>query len=144
VKKHIIDFLLHERGGRRIMVAAKPTLLFVETGLHHLLLRLWDQGQLTGHADSLSFVTEKFASDDAAYNASEILKARRLFNKEQYEIALGMLRNIRGPVRFSALLAGAEPPAHRRTAIWNLIDDKRLQPAEAGRIEDHSLMIATL
>ncbi|MBB4232199.1 hypothetical protein [Rhizobium mongolense] len=143
-KKHIVDFLLHKVDGSRALVAAKPTLLLVRTGLVDLLLRLWDQGRLTGIADSLSFVTEKYASDEAAYNASEIIKARRLRNEAEYDIALNILKNVRGPVRFCALLAGAEPPAHRRTALWNLIDEKRLRPVKAGRIEDHSLMTVTL
>ncbi|MBY5537702.1 hypothetical protein HFO58_31925 [Rhizobium leguminosarum] len=143
-KRHIIDFLLHEKGGGRRLVAAKPTLLLFKTGLIDLLLRLWDQGRFRGIADHISFVTEKYASDEAAYNAVEIIKARRLFNEMEYWIARDLLKNIRGEVRFRALLAGAEPPGLRRIALWNLIDEKRLQPVKAGRIEDNSLMTVSL
>ncbi|MGO6727352.1 hypothetical protein ACCS45_04395 [Rhizobium ruizarguesonis] len=143
-KKHIIDFLLKEKTGRRVLVAAKPTLLLVKTGLVGLLLHLRDNGHLTGIADDVSFVTERYASDDAAYNAGEILKARRLRNEDEYEIAFDMLTRVKGPVRFRALLAGAEPPALRRIALWNLIDEQRLRPVQLGRIEDNSTMTVTL
>ncbi|MGO7804900.1 hypothetical protein [Rhizobium leguminosarum] len=143
-KKHIIDFMLTEKSGRRVLVAAKPTLLLVKTGLASLLLYMWDQGCFAGIADDVNFVTERYASDEAAYNAGEIIKARRLRNEEEHQVAFNMLKHVRGPVRFRALLAGAEPPALRRIALWNLIDEGRLRPIEQGRIEDNSIMTVTL
>lgn len=143
-KKHIIDFLLKEKTGRRVLVAAKPTLLLVKTGLIGLLLYMRDNGYLADIADDVSFVTERYASDEAAYNAGEILKARRLRNEDEYKIAFEMLTRVKGPLRFRALLAGAELPALRRIALWNLIDEQRLRPVEPGRIEDNSTMTVTL
>lgn len=95
-------------------------------------------------ADGVSFVTEKFASDGAAHNAKEILLSRRLRNEDEYLIALNIVKGIRGPVTFRSLFAGAEVPAHRRTALWCLIDEQLLRPVAAGRIEDTTLMIASL
>ncbi|MCQ1779438.1 hypothetical protein NOJ05_19705 [Neorhizobium galegae] len=138
-KKHYIDFLLRTTSGKKILVAAKPILKLIETNLIGLLLSLSNAG-LDGIADSVTFVTEKFASDEAAYNADQILLARRVRNDPEYEIASNLLRNIRGDVRFADLLATAEIRANRRTAIWNLIDECRLRPVSAGRIEDNSIL----
>jgi hypothetical protein len=138
-KKHVIDFLLRTTSGKTILVAAKPILKLIETNLIGLLLSLSDRG-LDGIADMVTFVTEKFASDDAAYNAGEILHARRARNELEYQIALRLIENLRGEVRFRDLLSTAEIPANRRTAIWNLIDEARLRPVEAGRVEDDSIL----
>ncbi|MBU1316484.1 MAG: hypothetical protein KJ947_04450 [Alphaproteobacteria bacterium] len=140
-KKHIIDFLLRTGSGKTILVAAKPILKLIETNLIGLLLSVSERG-LDGVADAVTFVTEKFASDEAAFNADQILLARRVRNEREYEIALDLLKNIRGQVRFRDLLATAEIRAHRRTAIWNLIDEGRLQPVSTGRIEDDAILTA--
>jgi len=141
--RHTFDIYARLRDGRRIGIAAKPAALLIETDLVGTLLRIKDQG-LKGILDDVSFVTEKFASDEAAWNAREILLSRRLRNEEEYLIALNVLKGVRGAVPFRALFAGAEVPAHRRTALWCLIDDRLLRPVAPGRIEDTTLMIVTL
>lgn len=141
--RHTFDLCAHLKDGRKIGIAAKPALKLIETDLVGTLLRIKKQG-MNGLLDDVSFVTETFASDDAAYNAKEILLSRRLRNEEEYRIAFDLLKGIRGPVTFRALFVGAEVPAHRRTALWCLIDEGLLCPAAPGRIEDTTLMIVTL
>ncbi len=140
---HTFDVCARLRNGKRIGIATKPILKLIETDLVGTLLRIKQQG-MNGLLDDVSFVTEKFASDDAAHNAREILLSRRLRNEEEYQTALEMLKGVRGPVRFRALFAGADVPAHRRTALWCLIDDGLLRPMAPGRIEDTTIMIVTL
>ncbi|PDT10193.1 hypothetical protein [Rhizobium sp. M1] len=140
---HTFDICARLKDGRKIGIAAKPILKLIETDLVGTLLRIKQQG-MNGLLDDVNFVTEKFASDDAAQNAREILLSRRLRNEEEYQAALEVVKGVRGPVRFRALFVGAEVPAHRRTALWCLIDEGLLRPAAPGRIEDTTLMIVTL
>lgn len=141
--RHTFDLCAHLKDGRKIGIAAKPINKLIETDLVGTLLRIKRQG-MNGLLDDVSFVTEKFASDDAAHNAKQILLSRRLRNEGEYQAALNVVKSVRGPVTFRALFAGAEIPAHRRTAIWCLIDDGLLRPVAPGRIEDTTLMIVAL
>lgn len=144
VRKHTFDLLATMDNGDRVAIAAKPTHLLLENDLIGTLIRI-SRHHLDGKADRVSFVTERFANDNDAYNASEILLSRRLRNEEEYLIAWSLLKKLAGPVRFRALFAGAEIPAHRRTALWCLIDDQLLRPVSPGtRVEDDTLMIATI
>ncbi|MBY5840391.1 hypothetical protein GR247_15655 [Rhizobium leguminosarum] len=140
---HTFDFCARLRNGKRLGIAAKPIMKLIETNLVGTLLRIKQQG-MNGLLDDVNFVTETFASDDAAHNAREILLSRRLRNEEEYQAALEVVKGVRGPVTFRALFVGAEVPAHRRTALWCLIDEGLLRPAAPGRIEDTTLMIVTL
>jgi hypothetical protein len=142
--KHIFDFYMKRDDGKRIVVAAKPIAKMLETDLVGTLLRISKQRDIKRFADAVTFVTEKFASDEATYNAKEILLSRRLHNDDEYRLALDVLRGVRGPVTFRALFAGAEVPAHRRIALWRLVDHGFLRPAAPGRIEDTTTMTITL
>jgi hypothetical protein len=141
--EHTFDAMVRRIDGKRIVIAAKPILKLIENDLIGTL-KVISRDCLKGVADAVTFVTEKYASDEAAHNANEILLSRRLRNDDEYLIALNIVKSVRGPVTFRALFAGADVPAHRRTALWCLIDEQLLRPVTPGRIEDTTLVIAAL
>lgn len=141
--EHTFDFFARMKTGERVAIAAKPLSLLLKTDLIGTLLSIVDRGH-GNFADKVSFVTEAYASDAAAWNAKMILNYRRARNEPEYEIARAMLQNIRGPVRFRALFAGATDNSARRAALWCLIDERRLRPIGAGYIHDHSMMLASV
>jgi hypothetical protein len=88
----------------------------------------------------VALFTDAKASLDNDYNAGWILRARRTFNRLEYQAALDRIEGIHGSVRFHDLLIGAPFEGGRRTAIWNLIDEGILVPDERGKISDLSFL----
>ncbi|WFU49174.1 hypothetical protein [Sinorhizobium terangae] len=138
--KHTFDFWLRLKCGKRISVAAKPKDIVVSSGLLDILRRIYRMG-VADYADSISLVTEAFANAAANANAEWILLSRRNRNEEEYQAAREFVAGMSGPMRFWDMLIVTPLVAYRRTAIWNLIDEGVLQPVEAGRITDASLLV---
>lgn len=96
---------------------------------------------LSRFADGYQIYTDHDVSEDDAHNARELLLSRKYYHEDDYQEALAYVAPIRGTVLFHDLLQGAKAPAHRRMALWSLIDDGILYPVEHGRIRDRSLMM---
>ncbi|TBA20961.1 hypothetical protein ELH66_08100 [Rhizobium ruizarguesonis] len=138
---HTIDLWTLDHNNVRTIIAAKPWQVLVKTGTLDILRRIRAQG-FSEYADRISLVTEAFANDDDNANAEWILLSRENRNDEEYLLAKSILtRMVGNTVRFWDLLRSAPIEAHRRTAVWNLIDDGVLSPASPGRITDTSLLI---
>ncbi|MGZ9720303.1 hypothetical protein [Rhizobium miluonense] len=138
--KHTFDYWVRRADGKRVAIAAKPFERLLELGTLRILRQIQRMG-IPQYADSVSVVTEAFANDDDDANAGWILVSRENYNEGEYLAARELVTNITGAVRFWDLLRGAPIPGHRRTAIWNLIDEGLLQPLERGRITDVSLLV---
>ena len=137
--EHIFDLWVRKRSGKRVSIAVKPSGKITRDFID-MLAAIWDQGCLDGIADDVSFATQHFASETAAANADWILFARRGRNDEDVEEARELLQTVTGHVRFGELMKGLDVQAHRRIALWCLIDEGSLRPVDHGPIEDYSLM----
>jgi hypothetical protein len=143
VHQHTFDYFLRRRSsGKRVLVAAKPANIVVSSGLLDTLRRIYRAG-ISEYADSVSIVTEAFANSAANANAEWILLCRRNRSAEECLAAREFVAGMTGPMRFWDMLTVAPKIAHRRTAVWNLIDDGILRPVAPGRITDASLLIKT-
>ncbi|WFU04549.1 hypothetical protein QA648_28365 (plasmid) [Rhizobium sp. CB3171] len=139
--KHTFDYWVRRPNGKRVAIAAKPFEKLVRLGTLRILRQIKRMG-IPEYADSISVVTESFANDDDDANAGWILVSREKYNEDEYLAARALVASITGAVRFWDLLRGAPIPGHRRTAIWNLIDEGLLRPLEPGRITDVSLLVS--
>ncbi|MCK8780804.1 Tn7 transposase TnsA N-terminal domain-containing protein [Rhizobium sp. NTR19] len=139
-REHTFDLWLKKRSGKRVSIAVKPEKKIPVRVFISMLAAIWDQGCLEGIADDVSFTTEHFASEAAAANAEWILFARRARNDADVEEARELLKTVTGQVRFGELMKDLDIQAHRRAALWCLIDEGWLRPVEQGVIEDYSLM----
>lgn len=140
--KHTFDYWVRSTNDKRTAIAAKPLEKLLELGTLQILRQIGRMG-VSEYADSVGIVTEAFANDDDDANAGWILVSREKYNEEEFLAARNLVRGITGAVRFWDLLRDAPIPAHRRTAIWNLIDEGLLRPVERGRITDTSLLVPT-
>lgn len=139
IKKHTFDFWLRLADGREVVVAVKPLRKIVKTGLLDTLARIKRAGVL-GDSVHITWVDERFANEDDNANAEWILLARRMRNEEECTAVRALLTGLTTTVRFWDLVRLAPIPAHRRIAIWNLIDDGLLRPMHPGRITYSSLL----
>ncbi len=140
--KHTFDYWVRCANGKRTAIAAKPLERLLKLGTLQILRQIQRMG-ISEYADSVSIVTEAFANDDDDANAAWILVSREKYNEDEFVAARELVKGITGAVRFWDLLRGAPIPAHRRTAIWNLIGDGLLRPVERGRVTDASLLVLT-
>jgi hypothetical protein len=136
---HTFDFWVRMKDGRSVAIAVKPTGRVNSSSILKTLQAIKEQG-IGGFAEDVALVTEAYATEDAAYNARWKLHARRMRNEVEYRGALAAVSDLRGSVRLHDLVAEAEMPAHRRIAIWCLIDEGVLAPDELGRITDESFL----
>lgn len=137
---HTFDFHVTLASGRRVAVAVKPFAKLATSGLFKVLMLIKQQRALGRLADDILILTENDVEHGRARNAREILRARRMRNEGEVEAARAALSSLWGSFRFHDLLVGLEAPAHRRNAIWCLIDEGFLVPASGGRIDDHTFL----
>lgn len=139
--EHTFDYWVQMRNKQRVAIAVKPFDMMLWSDLLDTLRRLRRAGHFD-YADRITFVDEHFANKDAVANAEKVLLARRNRNEEEVLIAKDLVKHLRGSVLFWDLLSIAPVIAHRRTAVWNLIDEGVLRPVKAGRITDFSYLIS--
>jgi hypothetical protein len=135
--EHTFDFWVKLIDGRRIAIAVKPAARVRSSRVVQKLRQIAAQG-IGDAADEVALITDAYATHDAARDAGWKLHARRMRNEAAYREALALVCDMNGVVRFHDLLSGADHPAARRIAIWNLIDEGYLAPLEPGRITDLS------
>lgn len=140
---HIFDYWVRKRCGKRIAIAAKPLEVLIASGTFQILRTIQRMG-IPEYADTISFMTEHYATDEADANAGWILVSREKYNEDEFYLAYSIVERLTGAVRFLDLLRNAPVAGHRRTAIWNLIDAGVLIPISPGRIDDNSLLIPDL
>jgi hypothetical protein len=138
--QHTFDFWLRLANGKRVAIAAKPLSLIVESGLLDTLKRIY-RTDISDQVDHITWIDERFANEDANANAEWILLARRVRNEDEYKATRKLVENVTNAVRFWDLVRLAATPAHRRIAIWNLIDEGILRPATPGRVTNSSLLV---
>jgi hypothetical protein len=139
VHSHTFDYFVRDKNGLRILVPVKPAAKIAKSGLVKILRRIHRAG-ISEFADKISIVTEAFANDEANANAEWVLLSRRNRNDNEFAAARAFVAGMTGPMRFWDMLTPAPEMAHRRTAIWNLIDEKILKPVKPGLIDDTSLL----
>ena len=139
-REHTFDFHVTLVTGRRIAICVKPFDKVQESGLLNVLRLIKQQSALGRFADEVVILTERDVENGRARNAREILRARRMRNEREVEAARAAVASVWGSVRFHDLLVGLESPAHRRNAIWCLIDEGFLVPETDGRIDDRTYL----
>ncbi|GAB1581906.1 hypothetical protein [Phyllobacterium phragmitis] len=139
-QSHIFDFWVRMATGLRVAIAVKPASKVETSGLARTIELIREQGVLRPLADATRVLTEAEVSRGVARNARRILRARRMRNEAEVEAARRDLAGRRGWFRFADPLRGLPVEAHRRTALWNLIDEGFLVAREDGDIVDRSLV----
>jgi hypothetical protein len=140
--RHTFDFYIEMTNGSRFVIAVRPEDTAQE--LRDMITLMKRQAcELWTLADDAVVYTQNETDFGQAYNALCILRARRNRNGNEVETLRALVANAWGTFRFYDLLAGIEVPAHRRNAIWCLIDDGFFAPVTEGKITDHSLLCVT-
>ena len=133
---HTFDFWARLSSGLRVAVAVKPARRVETSGLLRTIELVRQQGVLRPFADATLIITDTDVNRGPERNARRILRARRMRNEAEVEAARAALAGVHGWVRFADLLKGFPIQAHRRNALWCLIDEGFLVPRNGEEISD--------
>ena len=146
-RTHTFDYFVVLRSGRRMAVTVKQ---FKKRAKMHLLLKQVRQSGMlvrnehnefrSGFVDDLALITDVDANMDAFLNASDILRARDFYNREDHVELLDQVQHFPGRFRFGELFRNCTNQARRWTAAWALIEYGNIRPFQPGRISDVSWM----
>ena len=131
-RRHIFDYWIRFRDGRRTAVAAKYEKHRAE--IEPVLRRIRQTG--SPEFDVVSLMTEKKVTVEAYQNAGDILISREHHDEQQVQLLREDLAKRGSNVCFVELYDIKVPLKKRWTAVWRLIDAGMLIPKQPGRIND--------
>lgn len=136
---HTFDFHVTLQTGRTCAIGVRPKARAEKVARAIEIMKV-EKKQLRQFADNALLITELAVDGGPAKNARQILRARDMRNAHQINLAWDAVRNIWGAFRFRDALTSLDIPAHRRNALWCLIDDGLLAPVTPGEITDSTYL----
>ena len=147
---HIVDFHVDFDDGLRVAVAMKPEakakklaeLLERVVNTGQVVRKDGSHGELSEAFDTVTIITEEWASLDEDHNARFILWALKKPKAQACPIVRERALHLRSAkVRYIDLIAGLPDDGPRRIAFWLLVYAGVLVPEEPGRIDDLTWMV---
>ena len=135
-RSHTFDLWFKLENGARVAIAVRPLEKLNSGNLTSILELIYKQRALKGQADYVWVCTEYDVDRGQVANARQVLRSRLVRDPDEISFLFEIVCKLIGTFRFVDLLQGVEIQAHRRNAIWCLIDDGVLEPVLPGRIDD--------
>jgi len=148
-RTHVFDYCARYASGLVEALAVRPgdRVDYVpRTGapsLREALRLIEDQGSAWKYVHRIRIVTEEEVSDDDAYNAGWLRRARRYRVDEDVAEAKQALRSLGPRFRFYDLVRGAAVEWRRTHAVWTLIDEGILVAESPEAILDRTWLLVT-
>ncbi|CAN7420421.1 hypothetical protein LJR231_002710 [Phyllobacterium sp. LjRoot231] len=140
VREHTFDFRAWYLSGKIVAFAAKASGQVARSGIRRTLSLICEQS-LKGFAHEVVLVTQNQITDGRVWNASQVVRSRKMRNDEHCEQLRGFAAQFRGAISMADLISSFEVPAYGRNAMFCLIYDGYLVPIEPHeRIQFTSLL----